>query len=139
MQPVKGMEHLQAIAPADADYADAAAWTLTVPARPMNGISDLWLRIHCTGDVARLKLDGRLLDDDFYNGRVWEIGLKRFLPTAFGKKLEVEILPLPAGAPIYQDQRARQGSAALPASVSSVELMSENEVVLRPEEAAKPQ
>ena len=92
------------------------------------------LTLHYAGDVARLSENGRLLDDDFYNGRTWEIGLKRFLPQAFGKKLEVEVLPLPGNAPIYLDPTARaqlnpQGQTA---KVMSVEVLPQYEVVLRP-------
>jgi hypothetical protein len=138
MEPLQSGGRPQAVAPADADFSGAAAWALSIPAQPMSGISDLWLRIHYTGDVARLSLDGRLLDDDFYNGRVWEIGLKRFLPEAFGRKLEVAVLPLPPAAPIYLDQRARAAEAALPAQVGSVELLPEYEVVFQPEPTQKP-
>jgi hypothetical protein len=97
----------------------------------MTGLSDIFLRIRYTGDVARLSLNGRLLDDDFYNGRVWEIGLKRFLPEAFGKNLEVSILPLPPDAPVYLDTRARQpiDAEGQTANVAGLELLPEYEAV----------
>ncbi len=100
----------------------------------MTGLSDIFLRIHYAGDVARLSLDGRLLDDDFYNGRPWEIGLKRFLPESFGKNLEVSILPLPRKAPIYLDARAWEAmnTEGQTAKVLGVELLPEYEVVLHP-------
>jgi len=125
------------LAPEDADFSRAAAWILKIPQQSMTGLSDIYLRIGYAGDVARLSLDGRLLDDDFYNGRRWEIGLKRFLPEAFGKKLEVSILPLPRRAPIYLDARAweRIGGDGQTAKVMGVEVLPEYEVVfnrLRP-------
>ena len=134
MGTVKGRSHPMPIAPDNADFAKAAAWSLTVPAQPMTGLSDIFVRLHYAGDVARLSESGRLLDDDFYNGRTWEIGLKRFLPQAFGKKLEVEVLPLPGNALIYLDPTARaqlnpQGQTA---KVMSVEVLPQYEVVLRP-------
>jgi hypothetical protein len=100
----------------------------------MTGLSDIYLRIRYAGDVARLSRDGRLLDDDFYNGRPWEIGLKRFLPESFGKKLEFSILPLPRSAPIYLDARAWEpiDPAGQTAKVLRVELLPEYEVVLKP-------
>jgi hypothetical protein len=84
--------------------------------------------------VARLSQDGRLLDDDFYNGRPLEIGLKRFLPESFGKAFEVSVLPLPRKAPIYLDARAWQPMNAdgQTAKVFGVELLPEYEVVLDP-------
>jgi hypothetical protein len=44
----------------------------------MNGLSNLFLKVDYVGDVARLSAKNRLLDDDFYNGISWSVGLKRF-------------------------------------------------------------
>jgi hypothetical protein len=131
---VAGRDRPMPLVPDDADFASAAAWTLKIPAQSMTGLSDIFLRIHYAGDVARLSLDGRLLDDDFYNGRPWEIGLKRFLPESFGKNLEVSILPLPRKAPIYLDARAWEAmnTEGQTAKVLGVELLPEYEVVLHP-------
>ena len=131
---VEGRDRPMPLAPEDADFAAAAAWSLKIPAQSMNGLSDIYLRIRYTGDVARLSVDGRLLDDDFYNGRAWEIGLKRFLPECFDKKLEVSVLPLPRKAPIYLDARAWEwmNAEGQTAKVFGVELLPEYEVVLNP-------
>jgi len=61
----------------------------------MQGLSDIFVKIRYSGDIARLYAGDHLLDNDFYNGRTWEIGLKRFLPQAFGKVLDVKVLPMP--------------------------------------------
>ena len=121
--------------PEDSDFNGAAAWTLKIPPQPMVGLSDIFLRIHYAGDIARLSRDGHLLDDDFYNGRLWEIGLKRYLPDAFGQKLEVEVEPLPPNAPIYLDARAwaEMNATGQTAKVTKVEVLPEYEVVLRPD------
>jgi hypothetical protein len=121
-------------APEDVDFGGAAAWSLKIPALPMAGLSDIHLRIHYAGDVARLISDGRLLDDDFFNGRVWEIGLKRFLPEAFGEELEVDVLPLPRTPAIYLDARAwaQMNAEGQTAKVMGVEVLPEYEVVLPP-------
>ena len=128
---VHGRDVPMPTAPQDADFAGAAAWTLKIPVQSMTGLSDIFLRVHYTGDVARLSLDGRLLDDDFYNGRAWEIGLKRFLPEAFGKKLQISILPLSRNLPIYLDARAWKAidDDGQSAHVSGVDLLPEYEVV----------
>jgi hypothetical protein len=133
MGEVRGHKTPEVLAPEEADYAGAAAWTLRIPQQSMTGLSDIYLRIHYAGNVARLSLDGRLLDDDFYNGRTWEIGLKRFLPQAFGQKLEVAVLPLPRQAPIYLDARAwaQMNADAPTAKVTAVEVLPEYEVVLQ--------
>jgi hypothetical protein len=131
---VVGRDLPMPLAPAASDFAGAAAWTLQIPPQSMKGLSDIYLRIRYAGDVARLSQDGRLLDDDFYNGRPLEIGLKRFLPESFGKAFEVSVLPLPRKAPIYLDARAWQPMNAdgQTAKVFGVELLPEYEVVLDP-------
>jgi hypothetical protein len=131
---VDGRKGPMPVAPDGADFTGAAKWTLQIPAQPMTGMSDVYLRIRYAGDVARLSLDGHLLDDDFYNGRTWEIGLKRFLPDAFGKKLEVSVLPLPRKAPIYLDARAwaPMNADGQTGKILGVELLPEYEVVLKP-------
>jgi hypothetical protein len=131
---VEGRDGPMPQAPEEAEYAGAAAWNLTIPSQSMSSLSDIYLRIRYVGDVARLSLDGRLMDDDFYNGRTWEIGLKRFLPEFFGKKLEVSVLPLPRKAPIYLDARAWEAMNAdgQTAKILGVELLPEYEVVLQP-------
>jgi len=131
---VEGRDVPMPLAPNAADFAGAATWNLKIPAQSMNGLSDIYLRIRYAGDVARLSQDGRLLDDDFYNGRAWEIGLKRFLPDSLGKKLEVSVLPLSRKAPIYLDARAWEPMNAedQTAKVLGVELVPEYEVMLNP-------
>jgi len=121
-------------APEDSAYSSAAQWTLKLPAQPMTGLSDIFLRIHYAGDTARLYAAGRLLDDDFYNGRVWEIGLKRFLPQAFGEPIELDVLPLTGTAPIYLDQAAWQSisKSGQTAAVSTIEALPEYEAILPP-------
>jgi hypothetical protein len=131
---VEGRDGPMPLTPEDAEFAGAAAWELRIPDQSLNGLSDIYLRIRYAGDVARLSLDGRLLDDDFYSGQTWEIGLKRFLPESFGKNLEVSILPLPRNAPIYLDARAwaAMNAQGQTAKVLGVELLPEYEAVLNP-------
>jgi hypothetical protein len=43
----------------------------------------------------------RRSSDDFYNGKPWEIGLKRFAPQILEKSLVLKLLPLRRDAPIY--------------------------------------
>jgi beta-galactosidase len=130
---VAGRDRPMPQAPEEADFAAAALWSLQIPAQSMTGLSDLYLRIHYAGDVARLTLDGRLLDDDFYNGSPWEIGLKRYLPAAFGQSLELSVLPLPPHAPIYLDPQAQAqlNPNAQTAKVMSIDLLPEYEAVLK--------
>ena len=156
-------------APADADFATAAAWEISLspewlarartefaggttsvssvspaaPAAPLVqpatnthagritvastvSLGDAYLKIHYTGDVARVLLDGKLVLDDFYNGQPLELPLKRFAARlAAGARLTVEILPLRKDAPILLPDAAwpRFGARAAIAELSKVEIV----------------
>ena len=100
-----------AAAPHDADFAAAAVWSIQLPTDFDPAKTDALLRIHYKGDVARVKIGGKLVMDDFYNGLALEIGLKRYaaeIQKAGG--LTLEILPLRADAPIYLANRPAAGS-----------------------------
>jgi hypothetical protein len=65
-------------------------------------LSNAFLCISYIGDVAHFYAGARLLDDDYYKGKVWEVGLKA-LGACEGADLPLELrsLPLLKGAPIY--------------------------------------
>jgi hypothetical protein len=56
------------------------------------------LRLHYTGDVARLSAGDQLLEDNFYNGDPMDFGLWRLPPNT--SELTLKILPLQKSAPI---------------------------------------
>lgn len=95
-----------AAAPEDADFATAAVWRIRLP-DGVDQASDPLLRIHYVGDVARVSLNGELLTDNFYNGRVFDLGLSRYAPEIYTGDIELAILPLRADAPIYLAAQAR--------------------------------
>ncbi|HEU5395697.1 MAG TPA: beta-galactosidase, partial [Verrucomicrobiae bacterium] len=116
-----------AVGPTDAEFTNAAVWQIELP-KDLDLSKDPLLRIHYAGDVARVTLDGKLIDDDFYSGRDFEIGLKRYAPAILHGDLRLEILPLPKGAPIYLEPRARPnfGNADDIAQLNSVELVTQS-------------
>ncbi len=67
---------------------------MTLPKNALDGLSDVFLNIHCFGDVARLHEGAQLLDDKFFNGSPWEVGLKRFTPQALTEGMELNVLSL---------------------------------------------
>jgi len=87
--------------PTDADFDQAAVYAITLPDTDRKG---LVLNIDYRGDVARLYADGRLADDNFYNGRPFQYGLWR-LPKDC-RQLELRILPLQKDMPIYFPREA---------------------------------
>jgi len=88
-------------APGAGDLPQAAKWRITIPAGALNGLSELFLEVDYQGDVARLSTGHLLLDDNFYNGKPWMIGLKRFLAPDRPSTFELSILPLRKDAPVY--------------------------------------
>ncbi len=62
-----------------------------------NKCADVFLRVAYVGSMASLSVRGNTVADNFYNGKVWEISLRRFLP----EPLELTIIPLKHTAPIY--------------------------------------
>lgn len=88
-------------APTDADFEDAAVYTID-----LSGLSreNRLLQINYRGDVARLYADGKLIADNFYNGRPFLYGLWR-LP-ADCNRLELRILPLQENMPVYFPREA---------------------------------
>jgi hypothetical protein len=83
-----------AVEPSDADFEQAAVWKIKLPAGFDPAAADTLLRIHYVGDVARVYLGGRLINDDFYNGAPLEIGLRRYAGELKNTELTIAILPL---------------------------------------------
>ncbi|WP_150110646.1 beta-galactosidase [Granulicella mallensis] len=95
------------IKPEVSEFAGAAAWRIEVPPVPAGAeVSDVWLKIDYQGDEARLSEGKRLIDDDFWNGLTWTVGLKEALPDwrSAGRTLELRVLPLPKTYPMYLEK-----------------------------------
>jgi hypothetical protein len=89
-----------AIQPAPETYASAAAWTLDVPPDAIDPKNDAYLLIDYRGDVGRLFSGTEMIDDHYYNGLTWEVGLKRFAGL-LGKPFTLTVLPMRQDAPVY--------------------------------------
>ena len=89
--------------PGDEDFEQAAVYNISVPEGAVTPSRNL-LRIDYRGDVARLYADGKLIADNFYNGRPFLYGLWR-LPKGCSQ-LELRILPLQKDMPVYFPQEA---------------------------------
>jgi len=120
-----------AVAPVEADYAQAAVWRITLP--PGLDLSrNPILRLRYVGDVARVLLNGRLVTDNYYNGCEFDLGLRRYAPEILNGELRVEILPLRKDAPIYLAEKAKPdfGKADNVVALTGVELVFRDEVRL---------
>ncbi|WP_426264944.1 beta-galactosidase [Sphingomonas sp. PWP1-2] len=95
-----------ALQPLPEAHRAAAAWSFTLPRSVLAGQGDAWLEIDYRADIARLFDGADMLDDAFWDGRVWRIGLRRFADR-LGKPWTLTALPLRSDAPIYLDDSAR--------------------------------
>jgi hypothetical protein len=120
-------------APTDEDFEEAAVWRIRLN-RSVDPSRDVRLRISYVGDVARVYLGGKLIEDNFYNGSPFEIGLKRFGPAIYTDEIILKVLPLRKDAPIYLPAEAWPdfGDGEQLAALSRVDLMEEMEAVLTP-------
>lgn len=104
-------------APVDADFETAAVYEISgLPEQRSN----VMLTINYRGDVARLYCDGKLIADNFYNGRPMLLGLWRLPESA--RKLELKILPLQADMPVYFPEEADIRPGEEVTSISLTEL-----------------
>ena len=119
-----------ALAPTEADWTNAAVWKIRLPARLALKCPSL-LRIHYVGDVARLTLNGRLIEDNFYSGREFDLGLNRYAPEILNGELRLEILPLRKDAPIFLEPKAQPdfGTNKTLGKLESAEVLNQVELV----------
>jgi hypothetical protein len=125
------------MAPEEKEFARAAAWRIDVPAFAWSPtLSDVLLRVTYQGDVARLYHEGALLDDNFWNGVPWEVGMCEVATAkdlAKGAEFQLRILPLPENAPMFLEERDRlrfeNGAAE---ALESVEIVPQYRLVVTP-------
>ncbi|MEU0458801.1 beta-galactosidase [Streptomyces sp. NPDC006129] len=101
-EPVTGVLG-RASVPADKQVeALAAEYRVDVPEDLLREPAGVLLRLRWTGDLARAHVGQVLVADQFYSGRVWDIGLDR-LPAGElrARGLRLTVLPLAADAPVH--------------------------------------
>ena len=73
-----------------------------LPALPEN-VNDVLLEIDYTGDVGLAFMNGQLVDDHFYFGQPWQLGLRRFFPKLAEDGMYFSFRPLSKDAPFLAD------------------------------------
>jgi hypothetical protein len=101
-QVVMGRQKVAA-APTDEDFEKAAVWRIDL-GEQSEAASDCFLKINYCGDVARVYADGKLVQDNYWNGKPMLVRMSDLI----GKQVELRILPLGKDYPIYlqREQRA---------------------------------
>ena len=93
--------------PPDIAFANASCWQLKWSNPDAQGLSNVLLKLDYVGDVGRLYSSSTLLEDNFFNGLPWEVGIKRFGSEIDSTPFTLKLLPMSAVAPIYLDSTAR--------------------------------
>ncbi|KQW43623.1 MULTISPECIES: beta-galactosidase [unclassified Roseateles] len=108
-----------ALQPIPEAFATAATWSLKLPTQLTPDAEDVLLELDFVGDIGRVFHGTRMLDDWFYNGQRWQIGLRQF-GLKPGAELRLGVLPLRADAPIYIDAAHRPAFAAGQAQIAEL-------------------
>ena len=108
LREVKMGSQKVAAQPIESDWDKAATWTIS-NLNELNENLDLYLQISYRGDIARIYADGRLIEDNFWNGKPMLVRLSDLV----GKHVELKILPLGKDYPIYlqKEQKAELDKA----------------------------
>jgi len=117
----------------------AAAWRFEFPNQNLRHISQIYLKLNYTGDMSKATIGTQLVDDNFFNGAPWEIGLERFLPLLQQNAMTIRILPFGDNPPIYVDPRVwtKLYSHGKIAEVNGVSLLPEYESIFAPAALSK--
>jgi hypothetical protein len=101
------------LAPHDASYQRATRLRLRVPEAIPTDQGRVILAIDYLGDAARLYADGQLVDDHFFDGEPWLVGIDRFASAGRWPVLELAIIAAgAAGAlPVFLEAAARNRQA----------------------------
>lgn len=127
-------------APADDAWPQAGKWSITLPPGTpaelkKDSLSNLFLNIAYQGDEARLYDGSKLLTDNFFNGEIWTVGLRRFVVPHRPAAFNLEILPLRADAPIYLESGKKPliPSGGQIGSLESIQLIPEYQLTITPQ------
>ena len=78
-----------------AKVADRRTLTLSSEKADLpEGVNDVFVEIDYTGDVGLAFINGQLVDDHFYCGQPWRIGLKRFFPKLAESGMYLSFRPI---------------------------------------------
>ena len=106
--------------PTNEDFDNATVWNIDIKGLPTG--PEAFLKIDYAGDCARVYADGRLVMDNFWNGKPM---LVRMSDLA-NKKVELRILPLRKDAPIYLQKEQKElldNSQAALLQLNSIKLL----------------
>jgi len=113
---------------APTDFSGAARLHVEVPDDAFAGADRVLLRIDWTGDVGRAVVDGEVVSDHFWHGRVWDVDLTPFRDAVTSRGLDLQLLPWRGADGVWVDPSVR--GVADGVHVRSVELRPTYRVVV---------
>lgn len=87
----------------DIDRIDSNRVEISFKKASFEGIEDIILRIEYEGDIGYAFIGNKLINDNFFNGQIWEIGLKRYFNELAEKDIYIFISPIRKGKVIIKD------------------------------------
>lgn len=106
---------------APTDFSGAAIVPVRIPGDLLEGVDRALLRVNWTGDVGRAVIDGHVVSDNFWHGRVWDIDLTEHREAVARHGLELQLLPWRAETGVWVDPAVREVADGI--SVTSVDLV----------------
>jgi len=120
---VKGKQKVAAM-PEDSDFDKAAVYVIDVDSTLASCADSAFLKIDYAADCARIYADGKLVQDNFWNGKPMLVRVSDLV----GKKVKLRILPLRKDAPIYLQKEQK---AILEASENALLTLTKVSIVKR--------
>lgn len=101
----------------------AGAWSITLDKDVLEGLDDAYLEIDWAGDIGRIFAGADMIEDFYYDGRNWRIGLRRHAAD-LADPLTLRVLPLRSDAKVYidQDLKPQFGENGQVAEVNSMKI-----------------
>lgn len=83
--------------------AGSRRMSVSIAQQDASQVQEYFLRINYVGDVAMAFMKGQLVQDEFYHGEPWTIGLKRYRNDLKTDPLTFYFRPLQSNAPFLRD------------------------------------
>lgn len=100
--------------PEDSAFDNTTRIAIEIPEALKSHKGRVELEIDFVGDIGRLYADGKLVDDKFYDGEPWFVGVDRYACDGRWPTLELRILAAPAKLPIFLEREAQDRLEAAP-------------------------
>lgn len=105
------------LAPPDDAYEQASQWEIVLPTTGPGDAQRVILALDYVGDGARLYANGQLVDDHYWDGETWRIGIDRFAVQGSWPCFVLKVIAANPALPIYLEDKARALLRAHPQGV----------------------